>query len=124
MIDDKTYNAALRAAKDGTLVDAVPYGCAAEIDVGGETKSVPLLDVIDRLIAERDDAIAQMNDADNATDNATQVAERVVRELRQEYVDVINRLEKQSAAREEALHDAVEQARRLDELYEVRRRQW
>lgn len=54
MIDDKTYNAVLRAAKDGTLVDAVPYGCAAEIDVGGETKSAPLLDVIDRLIAENE----------------------------------------------------------------------
>ena len=81
----------------------------------GADEYVAWVDVIDEAISR----IAHAEDVQTGDDAASRVAERVVRELRQEYVDVINRLEKQSAAREEALHDAVEQARRLDELYEA-----
>jgi chromosome segregation ATPase len=63
-----------------------------------------------RLVAERDDAIAQLQDADEGTDAATQTAERVVRELRQEYADVIDRLEKQ-AARGAALRAEIDRMR-------------
>jgi hypothetical protein len=113
-IDDKVYDRFLNTIRDGEAdVGTI------DIRIDGRWQTIDFRPALARLVAERDDAIAQMNDADSATDNATQIAERVVRELRQEYVDVINRLEKQSAAREEALHDAVEQARRLDELYEA-----
>lgn len=98
MIDDKIYDRFLNTIRDGEAdVGTV------DIRIDGRWQTIDFRPALARLVAERDDAIAQTNDADSATDNATQIAERVVRELRQEYVDVINRLEKQSAEREEAL---------------------
>lgn len=110
MIDDKTFAALLQTVRDGDEWDFSPVDrCRAiPIRVEGEWQTIDMRDALTRLVAERDDAIAQMDDADSATDNATQIAERVVRELRQEYVDVINRLEKQSAAREATLRDQID----------------
>jgi len=65
----------------------------------GADMHVAWVDVIDEAI----DRIAHATDLESGDDAATQTAERVVRELRQEYADVIDRLEKQSAAREAAL---------------------
>lgn len=69
----------------------------------GADMHVAWVDVIDEAI----DRIAHAEDVQTGDDAASRVAERVVRELRQEYVDVIDRLEKQSAAREEALRAEV-----------------
>ncbi len=103
MIDDKIYDRFLNTIRDGEAdVGTI------DIRIDGRWQTIDFRPALARLVAERDDAIAQMNDADSATDNATQIAERVVRELRQEYVDVINRLEKQSAAREATLRDQID----------------
>lgn len=64
----------------------------------GADEYVAWVDVIDEAISR----IAHAEDVQTGDDAASRVAERVVRELRQEYVDVIDRLEKQSAARDEA----------------------
>jgi len=69
----------------------------------GADMHVAWVDVIDEAI----DRIAHATDLESGDDAASRVAERVVRELRQEYVDAINRLEKQAAAREEALRAEV-----------------
>jgi len=98
MIDDKTFDAMLHSIRNDE-VDVSPV----DVQVEGRRQTVDFGAFLTRLVAERDDAIAQLQDADEGTDAATQTAERVVRELRQEYADVIDRLEKQSAAREEAL---------------------
>lgn len=76
----------------------------------GADEYVAWVDVIDEAISR----IAHAEDVQTGDDAASRVAERVVRELRQEYVDVINRLEKQSAAREEALRAEVAALRRAD----------
>jgi hypothetical protein len=110
MIDDKTYAALLQAIRDGN-VGVLEVSDTRRLRLDGRKQTIDFRPALTRLVAERDDAIAQTNDADNATDNATQIAERVVRELRQEYVDVIDRLEKQSAAREEALRAENERLR-------------
>jgi hypothetical protein len=103
VIDDKIYDRFLNTIRDGEAdVGTI------DIRIDGRWQTIDFRPALARLVAERDDAIAQMNDADSATDNATQIAERVVRELRQEYVDVINRLEKQSAAREATLRDQID----------------
>ena len=65
----------------------------------GADMHVAWVDVIDEAISR----IAHATDLESGDDAATQTAERVVRELRQEYADVIDRLEKQSAAREATL---------------------
>jgi hypothetical protein len=102
-IDDKIYDRFLNTIRDGEAdVGTI------DIRIDGRWQTIDFRPALARLVAERDDAIAQMNDADSATDNATQIAERVVRELRQEYVDVIDRLEKQSAAREATLRDQID----------------
>lgn len=65
----------------------------------GADMYVAWVDVIDEAISR----IAHATDLESGDDESTRVAERIVRELRQEYADVIDRLEKQSAAREAAL---------------------
>lgn len=99
MIDDKIYDRFLNTIRDAE-VDVDPV----DIRIDGRWQPVNLRAALARLVAERDDAIAQMNDADSATDNATQIAERVVRELRQEYGAVIEA----GAKREAALRKTIE----------------
>lgn len=98
-IDDKVYDRFLNMVRDGEAdVGTI------DIRVDGRWQPIPFRPALARLVAERDDAIAQMNDADFATDNATQIAERVVRELRQEYGAVIEA----GAKREAALRKTIE----------------